>query len=53
MTVKYDECMVNDEGISNDFGCDNCKYLNGKQCKLWQVRVSDAHNQSCESGQRK
>jgi len=36
-----------------DFGCDNCKYLNGKCCKLWQVKVEDAHNSHCESGQHK
>ncbi len=33
-----------------DFGCDNCKYLNGHHCKLWQVKVADPHNSHCESG---
>jgi hypothetical protein len=32
------------------FGCDDCRYLTGKRCKLWQVKVEDAHNQHCESG---
>jgi hypothetical protein len=32
------------------FGCDNCTYLKQTHCKLWQVKVTDAHNSSCESG---
>ncbi len=34
-----------------DFGCDDCKYLKGHRCTLWQVKVSDPHNSHCESGQ--
>lgn len=32
------------------FGCDNCVYLKGQRCQLWEVKVIDAHNSSCESG---
>lgn len=30
------------------YGCDDCKYLKGKRCILWQVKVEDAHNSHCE-----
>jgi len=35
------------------FGCNNCTYLKGKQgkrCALWEVKVSEPENQSCDSG---
>jgi len=33
------------------YGCDDCKYLKGKRCTLWEVKVEDAHNSSCECAQ--
>ncbi len=35
------------------YGCDDCKYLNGKRCKLWQVAVANPHDSHCESLQIK
>ena len=32
-----------------DYGCDDCKFLKGKRCKLWQVRVNYPHESHCES----
>ena len=34
------------------FGCDDCKYLKGSRCRLWEVKVSDPYNSHCDSGQR-
>ncbi len=31
-----------------DYGCDDCKYLKGKRCTMWEVKVSDPHNSHCE-----
>lgn len=31
------------------YGCDDCSYLNGKRCKLWEIKVNDPHNSHCES----
>ncbi len=33
-------------------GCDNCKFLTGKRCKLWQVKVEVPDDSHCESWQR-
>lgn len=33
-------------------GCDNCKYLTGKRCKLWQVKVQNPNDSHCESWQK-
>ena len=33
-----------------DFGCDNCKYLKGKHCKLWQIKIENPHDSHCETG---
>ena len=33
------------------YGCDDCRFYANKHCKLWQVKVEDAHNQHCESHQ--
>lgn len=30
-------------------GCDDCIYLKGGRCRLWQVKVSDPHNSHCET----
>ena len=29
-------------------GCDDCKFLKGKRCTMWEVKVSDPHNSHCE-----
>ena len=34
---------------NKDYGCDDCRMLKGKYCKLWQVKVDDPHNSHCES----
>jgi len=31
------------------YGCDDCSYLKGNRCKLWEVKVDDPHNSHCES----
>jgi hypothetical protein len=31
------------------YGCDDCRMLKGKRCKLWEVKVVDPHNSHCES----
>jgi len=33
-----------------DYGCDDCPKLKNKRCTVWQVKVDDPHNSSCESG---
>ena len=35
------------------YGCDGCKYLNGKHCMLWQVTVKNPTDAHCESHQIK
>lgn len=30
-------------------GCDDCCYLRAHRCKLWQVKVSEPYESSCES----
>lgn len=45
---------LNDEMESKtdtSYGCDDCRMLKGKYCKLWQVKVADPHNSHCESFQ--
>lgn len=32
------------------FGCDNCTMLTKHRCKLWEVKVNEPHDSSCESG---
>ena len=55
MTTKQrpiDETMINDEGT---FGCDDCIYLKGHRCKLWEAKIDDPHDSHCDSanvGQR-
>jgi hypothetical protein len=31
--------------------CAKCKYLKGKRCALWEVKVTDPTDQWCESGE--
>lgn len=31
------------------YGCEDCKYYSKNRCKLWEVKVSEPDNQSCES----
>ena len=31
-----------------DYGCDDCKYLKGKRCSLWEIKIDDPHNSHCE-----
>jgi len=31
------------------YGCDDCQYLKGKHCKLWEVKIDEPHNSHCES----
>ena len=31
-----------------DYGCDDCRMLQGHRCKLWQVKVKDPHDSHCE-----
>ena len=33
-------------------GCDNCNFLSGKRCKLWQVKVENPNDAHCESWQK-
>jgi hypothetical protein len=33
-----------------DYGCDNCPKNKNNHCQVWQVKIIDAHNSSCESG---
>lgn len=30
-------------------GCNNCTYLKGKHCKLWQITVKQPDDSHCES----
>lgn len=34
---------------NKSYGCDDCKYLKGKHCKLWAVKVDDPADSHCES----
>ncbi len=38
-----------DKSVAKDYGCDDCRMLKGKHCKLWEVKVPDPHNSHCES----
>ena len=40
-----------DNKKDTSYGCDDCRMLKGKRCKLWQVKIEDAHNSHCESYQ--
>ena len=31
------------------YGCADCKYLKGKHCKLWEVKVDNPADSHCES----
>ena len=31
------------------YGCDDCSYLKGKRCQLWQIKIDDPHNSHCVS----
>lgn len=41
--------MINDK----TFDCGGCRYLNGKRCMLWQVKVNNPVDAHCESWQKK
>ena len=28
--------------------CDDCKFLVGHQCKMWEVKIKNPHNSHCE-----
>ncbi len=38
---------------TKSYGCDDCGYLKGKRCTLWEVKVSDPRDSHCESHQVK
>jgi len=31
-----------------DYGCDDCKYLKGNRCTMWEVKVDYPYNSHCE-----
>ena len=31
------------------YGCDDCSYLKGKRCRLWEVKVNEPEDSCCES----
>lgn len=37
----------------NSFGCDNCKFLKGKRCTMWEIKIADPSDSHCVSGKRK
>ena len=34
---------------TNTTGCDDCRYLKGNHCTLWNVMVADPRNSHCDS----
>ena len=43
--------MTMTEAQRETYGCDDCRFLIGKRCKLWQVAVPDPHDSHCDSCQ--
>ncbi len=47
--TKGVEVMRKAHEPGKSYGCDDCSYLKGKRCTLWEVKVENPSDNHCES----